>query len=59
MGSLIAAGGGWKASGGYTICFFTMAICAVIGALLQLFIGKAHLRRHSDATPTGPSANAG
>ncbi|MGH8420604.1 MAG: MFS transporter [Pseudomonas sp.] len=37
MGSLISAGGGWTSLGGYTVCFFVMAGCALAGALLQLF----------------------
>jgi MFS family permease len=37
MGSLISAGGGWTSLGGYTVCFFVMAGCALGGAFLQLF----------------------
>lgn len=37
MGSLISAGGGWTSLGGYTVCFFVMAGCALAGAFLQLF----------------------
>ncbi len=37
MGSLISMGGGWTSLGGYTVCFFVMAGCAVGGAALQLF----------------------
>jgi MFS family permease len=37
MGSLISAGGGWSASGGYAVCFFLMAGCAAVGAVLALF----------------------
>ena len=36
MGELIAAGGGWTAIHGYTLCFFTMAASALAGVLLQL-----------------------
>lgn len=36
MGRLIAYGGGWKLAGGYMICFFVMAACALAGVLLQL-----------------------
>jgi len=37
MGMLISAGGGWTSLGGYTVCFFVMAGCAVGGAVLQMF----------------------
>ncbi|HEX8594426.1 MAG TPA: MFS transporter [Pseudomonas sp.] len=37
MGTLINAGGGWTSLGGYTVCFFVMAGCAVGGAILQMF----------------------
>lgn len=37
MGALIAAGGGWSATGGYALCFLTLAGCALGGAALQLF----------------------
>lgn len=37
MGWLINLGGGWNSSLGYIYAFFTMAGCALLGVILQLF----------------------
>lgn len=38
IGRLVTLGGGWEASTGYVYCFLTMAGCALLGALVQLFV---------------------
>ncbi|GAB3288761.1 MFS transporter [Parasphingorhabdus pacifica] len=57
LGSLISLGGGWNASSGYAICFFVMAACAVLGVLLQLFVGQGRDRR-SRTSVTAPAGNS-
>ncbi|MDO3403569.1 MFS transporter [Mycolicibacterium neoaurum] len=37
MGRLISMAGGWEATSGYIVCFFTMAGCALLGVALQFF----------------------
>ncbi|EHI43806.1 major facilitator superfamily transporter [Rhodococcus opacus PD630] len=37
MGKLISLSGGWSEHAGYTVCFFVMSACALLGVLFQLF----------------------
>lgn len=50
MGSLLTSFGGWENPQGYTLCFQLMAVCAMIGVLLQLilaYITKKEQAQHS------------
>lgn len=40
MGWLIGLGGGWEVNTGYQFTFIAMAVCAILGVILQLFVPR-------------------
>lgn len=47
MGRLVGLGGGWDSSTGYVYTFLFMASCALLGAIIQIFIKQAPSTRPS------------